>query len=169
MVEAIILFVSFLLTSLTAMTIVPSLPLPLAYTPLILITGLLVMHRVGVGPGIAWIVVGALILEVRGITPGHILPLTVAAGIAFMLVERVFATRSVYALLGLGLVTGLTSVIVYSMVQLVNGMINEMPVSLSSLIQQSLWLLILLEVGLYLSFTGIVTIRSSMRNIFMMR
>lgn len=167
MIEAIVLFASFLLTSFTAMTVVPSLPLPLAHIPLILITGLLVMHRVGVGPGVAWIVTGALILEVRGITPGYILPLTASAGIAFILVERVFATRSVYALLGLGLVTGLVSAVVYLIVQLLKGIIYDSPVALGALVQQSISTLVLLQIGLYVGFTAIVSIRSSMRNMFM--
>lgn len=169
MLEAAALTITFLFTTLTAMTVVPSLPIPFVYTPLMLMTGLLVMHRIGVSPGVAWIVLGALMLEARGITPGWLFPMCMSALLAALLVERVFATRSVYALLGLGLVTGVAAVVLYSIAKLIGGIVSGTPVAFGALLREDVWTLLLLLAGLYIGFTTIVTVREWLQRLFVVR
>ena len=104
--ESIYLALAFLATLFLALCFVPSLPYPLAYTPLIFITGLLVMHRTGVAPGLAWLFLGSLLLATDHVAIASFWPQFFALLAAGLLASRVFASRSVYALMGLGLITG---------------------------------------------------------------
>ncbi|MBI1908026.1 hypothetical protein HYS28_01235 [Candidatus Uhrbacteria bacterium] len=167
--EAALLTALFLVTAVVAFAGVPSLPYPLAVFPLMLVTGLLVMHRVGVGPGVAWLVIGALVLEVRGITPGWCIPVIATAFLAALLVERVFATRSVYALLGLGLVSGLSAVSLFLALSLLRTAIQGAGPTFGRLLHEGAWTFILLLAGLYVGFVTIVTFRSWVQRTFVVR
>lgn len=98
MIEGLFYGAGLWLTAMLSTTAVPSLIAPLCYAPLMLTTGLLVLHREGVVPGVAWLVLGAVLLGEPS--------LVLAAAVGAVLVVRVFAARSVYALLGLGVATG---------------------------------------------------------------
>lgn len=169
MLPAVFLSLGFFFTSLIAVTVVPSLPAPLAYTPLVMITGLLTMHRVGVGPGVAWLALGGLFLSFTGIAPGAFVPHVVSALVAVLLVERVFATRSVYALLGLGLVTGLCTLVVDLIVQGIGSIFDDAPRSFTGLLSHNLWTLLLLILGLYAGFVIVVAFRTWTRRTFVIR
>ncbi len=168
--EAIYLAFGFAITMLLALCIVPSLPYPLMYTPLVMIAGLLVLQREGVGPGVAWLLLGSILMTVDHVAPYTLWPTIISTLVAVIFATRVFATRSVYALMGLGLITGLTYIltvllgaliaVIFSSTLLPNGQL-----SWSSLVA----FFLLLQLGLYLGFMAIVSLRSWTLRTFVVR
>lgn len=166
--EAIYLALTFAFTMFVAQGVVPSLPFPLLYTPLVMITGLLVLQRQGVVVGVAWLVLGSLLLAVDNVAPQILLPSLIATAVAAIFATRVFATRSVYALMGLGLVTGLAfclSALGGSLLKILFSP-NFLP---ASLLPNLLATFILLQVGLYLGFVVSTSLRSWTLRTFVVR
>ncbi len=166
--EAIYLAIGFALTMLMAIGIVPSLPFPLTYTPLVLITGLLVLQREGVGPGVAWLLLGSLLMTIDHVAPYTLWPTIIATLVAVIFATRVFATRSVYALMGLGLVTGLTYSLTVLFGALLAVIFSATPLP-STLLPSLLAFFVLLQLCLYLGFMAIVSLRSWTLRTFVVR
>lgn len=167
--QALLLSCSFFTTILLAVTFVPSLPYPFAYTPLVMITGLLTMHRVGVGPGVVWLVLGAITMQLQHTGNGWSAAIIVSSAVAVLLVERVFATRSVYALLGIGFVTGIVATIVHIVLGITSSLVGGTAFSFKALVLQNTWTLLLLLIGLYGGFVVIGTLRAWTRHLFVVR
>ncbi len=113
--------------------------------PLMMIVGLLVLQRVGIPEGVAWFVVLAVL---RGDL--------VAGTIAFIgpvLTVRVFSTRSLYALLGIGLVSHAAGILVLFVLHVSVRAVFDVSWSVP---YSMLWLQeLLLLPGLYFGMSGI--------------
>lgn len=72
--------------------------------PLMMIVGLLVLQRIGIPEGVAWFLVLAVLR-------GDIVAFTIAL-IGPALTMRVFSTRSLYALLGIGIVSHAAGILI---------------------------------------------------------
>lgn len=166
--EALYLALCFALTMFVALGVIPSLPYPLMYTPLIIITGLLVMQRQSVGSGAAWLFLGSLLLVLDHVAPHFFLPTLIATVVASGFATRVFATRSVYALMGLGLVTGLTFCLSAFLGSLLSLLFIATPLP-TKLLPNLLAIFLLLQVGLYLGFLAVTTLRSWTLRTFVVR
>ena len=162
------LAIGFILASLLAGTAVPSLPVPFAYLPLMLMCGILVMNRVNVVHGALWLVLSGVVLGATGIAPGRLLAYIATAIAAFVLAERVFAKRSVYALIGLGASAGLVFVCVELLHRLVSNLLNSKRVVGMSA-GEALWTLMLLLIGLYVGFVVTVMVRRWIGRRFLVR
>lgn len=162
------LALTFVLTSLLATTAVPSLPLPFALFPLMLMSGILVMHRLGVVHGAVWLVLAGVVLELVGTAPGRVVAYGLAAIVGVVATERVFAKRSVYALLGLGFTTGAAFVLYAWAQQLIGSWLNRARTEGMSFIE-AIWTLALLTVGLYIGFTFAVVLRRWFEKTFVVR
>ncbi|HCC83777.1 TPA: hypothetical protein DEP96_02925 [Candidatus Uhrbacteria bacterium] len=166
--EAIYLALGFASTMFVALGVIPSLPFPLMYTPLVLITGLLVLQREGVGPGIAWLLLGSLLLSIDHVAPRMLIPSIIATLVAAIFANRVFATRSVYALMGLGLITGLTFSLVVLLGALFSVIFLATPLP-TTLLLSLLAFFLLLQLGLYLGFLAVTSLRSWTLRTFVVR
>ena len=116
-----------------------------AAIPLLVIAGLLVLQRVGIPEGVAWFAVLAVVR-------GDIVAGTIAI-IGPLLTMRVFSTRSLYALLGIGLVSHATGICLLLAVHTVVESLFHGAWNISYI---ALWLQeFLLIPGLYLGMSGI--------------
>jgi hypothetical protein len=163
--EAIYLALGFFVTLFIASCVVPSLPYPLYYTPLITITGLLVLQRGIIGAGLAWLIIGNLLLATNHVSPQTLLPQLAATVIAAFFATRVFATRSVYALMGLGLLTGLVIGLVTLLIALFSLATGGFVASSGSII----WSFVLLQIGLYIGFMTSISLRNWAKRTFVVR
>lgn len=113
--------------------------------PMMMIVGFLVLQRVGVAEGVAWFCVLALLR-------GDIVAGTIAL-IGPSLTSRVFSTRSLYALLGIGLVSHAVGILV---LLAVHGALSAIFHVSWNIQYGTLWLQELLLIpGLYLGTSGI--------------
>ncbi len=92
----------FVVASIIEASFIQSLPPPFALFPLLLVCGILVMHRGDFMTGIAWLVALAWLTHPWGDSAVAVIPLLAASGVAIPLGQKIFTNRSVYALLGLG-------------------------------------------------------------------
>ncbi len=149
-------------------TAIPSLPLPFAYIPLMLICGVLVMNRVHALHGALWLVLSGAMLESFGTAPGRLLAYVCSAVVGSLLAERVFATRSVYALIGLGACTGTVFVAVAWLHRYVLYVFSgQHTVGMST--AEGGWTVLFLLAGLYLGFVAVVTFRRFVTRTFVVR
>lgn len=163
--EAIYLAFGFFITLFSAVCVVPSLPYPLMYLPLITITGLIVLQRGTIGVGVTWLVLGSSLLAINRVAPQALLPQLVATAVAVLFATRVFATRSVYALMGLSLVTGLVISIVALLISLLAMATSGLTIANGAII----WTFILLQVGIYLVFMATISLRNWANRTFVVR
>lgn len=166
--EGIWLAVGFIITSLLATTAVPSLPVPFAYLPLMLGGGILVMNRVNVVHGALWLVLSGVVLQAAGTAPGRLVGYAIAALVGYVLAERVFAKRSVYALIGLGLTTGAAFVIFESGHHIVAAWLNRAS-DVGMTLREAAWTLLLLVLALYVGFVLAVELRRWVEKTFIVR
>lgn len=158
----------FILASIFATTVVPSLPEPLVFFPLLLVIGIVVMNRVDVVQGAVWLVLSGAVLSATGTMPGRFFATLLATAMSVVLAERVFAKRSVYALLGLGATTGA----VYVLVELVRRSIarafgDENAVGMDA--NEAWWTWLLLLCGVYASFVIVVALKQWLGKRFFVR
>lgn len=166
--EGVWLAISFVCTSLLAATAVPSLPVPLAFFPLMLGGGILVMNRVNVLHGALWLALSGIVLGVIGTAPGRLSAYIVTAAVGLVLADRVFAKRSVYALLGLGVSMGTVFVLWEWLHRLLGRILgNEHAVGMSA--GEGWWTLLLLLGGLYAGFVIAVVLRRWVGKRFLVR
>lgn len=90
---------------------ITSLPEPLRYFPLTLVTGVIILHERSLLTGAVWIFLAGLILEAWGLGVGLTFASLLAAIAAAVLAVFVFAKRSFWALMGVGTGTVVTYVI----------------------------------------------------------
>lgn len=166
--DGIWLAIGFILSSTLAVTVIPSLPVPFAYTPLLLAGGIVVMNRVRVSDGALWIVLSGIVLSMYDVAHGRGFSTVCAAIAGMVLAERVFAKRSVYALLGLGATTGGVFVgcewIRHGIAQWLNFS-GASGMSFS----EAWWTWFLLLAVVYCAFVGSVTIRRVLGTRFLVR
>ena len=79
-----------------------SLPKPLAFIPLMFIVGVLITHRSESVYGAVWFLLSAVLLPLFGAGPGTFISYIAVAIVSLLVTDRLFANRSVYALIGLG-------------------------------------------------------------------
>lgn len=161
---AILLALGFVVSYMLATTLVPSLPEPLAYAPLMLACGLLVMHRAGSVVGGAWMLLGGILIA----GPGTFWLAVVAAVVGGVLAERVFAARSVYALLGLGAATG-GAIAVAKIVAAVVALIAGTQVPMGMVFGRACWEMLLLLIMLYGGFVLLHFARRTLSTLFVLR
>lgn len=169
MIEAIALSIAFVMTSLFASSFVAAMPEPFTYLPLMMITGLLVLHRVGIFPGAVWLFGGGIYLHVSGTAPGNILPLLVTAAAGAILVEKTFATRSVFALLGLGFTTGVLAGITRLLMTIWEAFSTGAALQLGAAVEREGIRLMLLIAGLYVGFVVMTSTKSYAQKLFVVR
>jgi hypothetical protein len=92
----------FALSATTQISLVHSLTGIWNFFPLHLCVGLIIMHRYQASLGAIWFIVTAIV-SIWSLQPGHPLSYLSVAAAGYFLLNRLFTTRSVYALLGLGL------------------------------------------------------------------
>lgn len=102
MITGVLTALAFVLTLAIEQGAIRSLPAPLGLFPLMLVCGVLVMHRGDLFLGVCWFVAMAIIVHPWGNGAVAVAPLLVAAVAALPLQQKIFTNRSVYALLGLG-------------------------------------------------------------------
>lgn len=169
MTRALLLSIGLFISLLVAASAVTSLPFPFVYTPIITITGLLVLNRVGIAEGAVWLIAGGFFLTAAGSNPHALLENAIVAGLGALLTTRVFATRSAYALLGLGVATGVSA---GAAVLIVGGMRNltlGLPLIAEDAAARAAWTLILLLAGLYAGFASVVMLRQRLQKFFVVR
>lgn len=166
--EGFLLAVGFICASLLAVTAVPSLPVPFAYLPLMLMCGILVMNRVSVIHGAIWLVLSGGVLGLTGTAPERLLAYVATAAVGLMLADRVFAKRSVYALLGLGVTMGAVFVLWEWLHHGISHLLNpERVVGMTA--GEAWWTLLLLLSGLHVGFMVAVTLRHWVGKRFLVR
>ncbi|HRH31966.1 MAG TPA: hypothetical protein PLK06_01445 [bacterium] len=82
---------------------IASLPDPWRLFPLVFVLGVIVLHERSLLLGASWIALSGIILELRGLGDGLAFAAIVAAATAVGLSLSVFAKRSFWALLGIGM------------------------------------------------------------------
>lgn len=92
----------FYLSTAIQTSLVHSLPRPFSFFPIHVIVGLLIAHRTGPQNGVIWFLL-TLPFVWSGLQPGTTWSYLWLAGSSYFLISRLFTTRSVYALIGLGL------------------------------------------------------------------
>ncbi len=163
--EGIWLALGFVCSSILAVTLIPSLPAPFAYTPLMLILGVIVLHRVSIAHGVVWLLLSGVLFLHGDNMPLHTMSYIAAAIVGAFFAARTFAKRSVYALLGLGTIVGgvfIATSWLGNAVTLFFG--RDDVVRLSAHEAQSTFILLL--VGLYAGFILSVALRRWFERIF---
>lgn len=111
------MFINLIITSLFFLSVVAqtsliqSGPVNFIFFPLHLIIGLLVFHRYSPPVGSLWFLL-TIPLAIWGFQPGSAWSYLSIALVGLILVNRLFTTRSVYALLGLGLTMSLLYLVI---------------------------------------------------------
>lgn len=163
--EGIWLAIGFICTSIFSATALPSFPVPLAYTPLLLIVGVMVLHRIGIVQGMIWLVLSGTLLLYGDGMPMRTLAYIASAVIGAFFAGRTFAKRSVYALLGLGLIVGLVFIATLWFVNATTLFFGQQSiVQLSG--YEARWTIFLLEAGLYVGFLLSVSLRTWFERVF---
>lgn len=93
----------FFLSAMAQTSLIQSGPAGFNFFPLHLIIGLLVLHRYSPPVGSLWFLL-TIPMAIWGFQPGSVWSYFGIAIVGLILVNRLFTTRSVYALLGLGFV-----------------------------------------------------------------
>jgi hypothetical protein len=96
---------AFFLVFLTHLSVISVLPAPLRFFPLSLVAGVIVLHERSLFIGATWIALSGIVYELWGLGAGDLVASCVAAVVAVLLATLVFAKRSFWALLGIGLGT----------------------------------------------------------------
>lgn len=130
----------FYLSTVVQTSLIHSLPRPVSLFPIHLIVGLLVAHRTSPLNGVIWFLL-TIPFAWSGLQPGSGWSYLWLAASTYFLISRLFTTRSVYALIGLGL----TVVIPYTILNLFLGRTNLNW-------QEFAFYLIFVVLGLYLGF-----------------
>lgn len=130
--------------------VVTSLPDPYRLFPLALVVGVIVLHERSLMLGALWIAASGFILEMRGLGDGLAFAGLVAAGVAVALTVSVFAKRSFWALLGIGIGTA----IAYSLARLlwfvVLILFTRSEEDIADLFEQSLAMILMMIIGVIL-------------------
>ena len=92
----------FLITLVVQASFVTSLSLPFSTIPLMLLIGILVMHRSETYFGALWMILSGVLLPLFSPSSGTFFAYVAAAIAGTLLMNRVFTNRSAYALFGLG-------------------------------------------------------------------
>lgn len=162
------LALSFILASIIATTAMHSLPEPLVFLPLMLAGGIVVMNRIGVVQGALWLVLSSIVLASAGTLPGRLVTTLIATAMGVILAERVFAKRSVYALLGLGATTGAVYVVLGLTHRAIARMFND--VSMVGMgVREAWWTWLLLMISVYAAFVVTVAITQWLGKRFLVR
>lgn len=90
--------------------VVHSLPMPYTTFPLMFLCGILIIQRLDLGLGVVWIMLAGLLAHPWGEGNLAVFPYFMAALAGIPLVTKVFTNRSLYALIGLGMVLHLVAV-----------------------------------------------------------
>lgn len=140
----------FLGTMVLQTAAVASLPEPYRLFPLALVIGVIVLHERSLVLGSLWIGVSGFILEARGLGEGLAFAGVVAAVAAVVLTLSVFAKRSFWALLGVGMSTAFVYVIARLLWLAVWAMFTQTQIGLGPLFKQGLTLMLLATIGVFI-------------------
>lgn len=150
MIGGVFAAILFIAAKMIEESIIQSLPLPYASLPIMVIFGLLVMHRVHQYVGVTWFVLVAITAHPWGFGGTAVLPFLVGAMIAIPLQQKIFAHRSVYALLGLGLGVYVSMVVTAYLVTGFHAIWSDEPWLPEQFFQQRIAEGIMLIIGLYI-------------------
>lgn len=131
------------------MSLVQSFPLPYAVMPVMLIAGIIVLHRVDLVLGIAWLVMMSVLADPWGEGATTVVPFLAAAVAAVPLEQRIFANRSVYALLGMGLSLQFVVVLTAVIMAAAHGLWSDTALFGHGFLTARIYETIMLLLGLY--------------------
>lgn len=155
MMTAVIVAIVFGITMVLETSAVQSLPPPYSAFPLMLIAGVIVLHRTDAVLGIAWLLLMALFADAWGEGSGAILPFLIASALAVPLKRRVFTNRSVYALLGMGLSVQVVLIVTATLLSLAHTVFSDTALYGQDFVATRFRETLLLLGGLYLSAMGL--------------
>ncbi|PIQ67800.1 hypothetical protein COY25_01550 [Candidatus Uhrbacteria bacterium CG_4_10_14_0_2_um_filter_41_7] len=92
----------FILTAMFEVSFLHTLPFPYFIIPLHFLIGVIVMHRADPVLGAVWFAISGFFLSWVGFNEANSLTYIAVGAIGYFLTFKVFANRSVYALIGLG-------------------------------------------------------------------
>ncbi len=164
--RGILLALAFLLAELVAHTVITSLPAPFVYFPLMLTLGVVIMNRASVPEGVTWILLAGF---VAGGAHGDVLTYAAAGLVGAIASLRIFATRSVYALLGLALTVGMAFLVTRSVLGLLVSFIHTDNTRIPVSINDGMWTMLLLLAGVYGAFVIIVMGKRWFKTTFIVR
>ncbi|MEK7459011.1 MAG: hypothetical protein AAB663_01250 [Patescibacteria group bacterium] len=162
------LALSFILASIIATTAIPSLPEPFVFLPIMLAGGIVVMNRIGVVQGTLWLVLSSVVLATAGTSSGRVVTTLIATAVGVVLAERVFAKRSVYALLGLGATTGAVYVVLGLAHRVVARMLDDVS-AVGMNVREAWWTWLLLMFSVYAAFVVAVAVTQWLGKRFLVR
>gem|GEM_PF-2260295 len=142
--------VLFIITLALQTGAVASLPEPYRLFPLALVMGVIVLHERSLVLGALWLSLSGFILEARGLGDGLAIAGIVASLAAITLALSVFVKRSFWALLGVGIGTAVTYVVARILWLFVWVIFTRTPVQFGSLIEQSVAVVLLAILGIFI-------------------
>lgn len=146
MMQLIFIVIWFLIVLGIQTSFIFTLPTPLHAIPLALMAGVLIVHRTERVYSILWFAGCAILLPIFDTSPGTFFAYLSAGLAAWILEQRIFTSRSLYALIGLG-----TSVYtVFTAVRVLFAIIFSRDVG--GLLSDSFFGILLMIVGLYCIF-----------------
>lgn len=114
MMQSVAIALLFIFALFTEASLIASLGKPFNAIPFLFLVGIVVMHRLQPGYGIAWFILSAIFLPTLSQDKGIWLAYVAVAIAGSLLMDRVFTNRSIYALLGLGA----TLYVLFALIQL---------------------------------------------------
>lgn len=146
MIQIIGIGIWFLIVLALQVSFIFALPSPLNALPLALMAGALIVHRAEPVYGLLWFTGCAVILPLFDTSPGTAIAFLAAAVASWILERRMFTSRSVYALIGLGV----SVYALFTLIRLIFAMIFTRDVG--ALLNGSTYGMLFLVVGLYAAF-----------------
>ena len=147
MMQVFSLIALFIFTLIVEVSFIQSFTGPVAAVPILFIMGILLMHRMEAMYGVLWFVASGVCLSFFQVPIATTIAFFVCSILAFFFVKKLFATRSVYALTGLGIST----FTVFSLTEFLVTVINHSSL-ISIQIYQAAWGFIFVVPGLYTGF-----------------
>jgi hypothetical protein len=154
----------FIVSIIAQISFIHSLPYPFTLLPLHFIIGIIVMHRSNDQSGIIWFIATPLFIQLFASFTFEAFWAHIAVALfGYLLTSRIFTTRSVYALEGLGLSLFTAFALSNAIIHLFN-----IPVQLLS-VSELFYSLLFLIIGLYIGFTIAKYIEHLAARVFLIR
>ena len=137
----------FLAALVCQTAVISAWPEPFRFFPLTLVLGVIILHERSLVLGVIWISLAGAILEARGLGSGLAIGSLVAALAAAGLALSVFAKRSFWALLGVGVGSALAFTLCRAGVIVFLAAFREQSLMFGRVLEQGLWVFVLAVIG----------------------
>ncbi len=167
--KVIMLIFVFFFCAVVQMSLINTLPEPFSLLPLHFLVGITVLHRAGYEYGFFWFISSSLILPLLGFEMAYFWTYWIIGVCGAFFSTKVFTTRSVYALIGLGSSLFVIFLFLNWLPKIAVSVFIENQLNNTLKFTEIFISLILLIIGLYLSFIIARSVERVFQKTFILR